>query len=285
MSKSNNSSVILFCVIFGAIILSLFVLNINRIKTVLQETRFVESVFGDDASGVGSSKSTEKHGITDLTSDPAIAETPEPPVSVQVATPLHTNTEPIVDITTVNETTGNEEPLLVFKQQEEEPPAETELDTTDSTPIAAEEPQQNVQTSPVKLFFMYIDSSGNLIRKETERNLPLSTSPLTASITALINGPNTEESDKGYISLIPQGTRLLSASIKDKVAYLNFSDDFQWNKYGVEGYFGQLMQIVYTATTYSTVSSVQFLIDGQKQDYLGSEGVWIGTPLSRTNLR
>ena len=44
------------------------------------------------------------------------------------------------------------------------------------------------------------------------------------------------------------------------------------------------MQIVYTATEFSTVKSVQFLIDGQKKEYLGSEGVWIGSPLSRTSF-
>ena len=43
------------------------------------------------------------------------------------------------------------------------------------------------------------------------------------------------------------------------------------------------MQIVYTATEYSTVNSVQILIDGQKKEYL-SEGVWIGSPLSRSSF-
>nr|WP_257225304.1 GerMN domain-containing protein [Treponema parvum] len=52
----------------------------------------------------------------------------------------------------------------------------------------------------------------------------------------------------------------------------------------MEGYLGQLMQIVYTATSFSTVDSVQFLIEGQKKDYLGSEGVWIGSPLARSSF-
>ena len=44
------------------------------------------------------------------------------------------------------------------------------------------------------------------------------------------------------------------------------------------------MQIVYTSTEFSTVDSVQFLIDGNKKDYLGSEGQWIGSPLSRASF-
>jgi spore germination protein GerM len=87
------------------------------------------------------------------------------------------------------------------------------------------------------------------------------------------------------MSLIPKGTKLLGVTVKDGVALLNFSEDFEYNTYGVEGYLGQLMQIVYTATSFSTVSSVQFLLEGQKKEYLGSEGVWIGSPLARSTFR
>lgn len=87
------------------------------------------------------------------------------------------------------------------------------------------------------------------------------------------------------MSLIPEGTKLLSATITDKTAYLNFSEEFQYNKYGVEGYLGQLMQIVYTATSFSSIESVQFLINGQKETYLGGEGVWIGSPLPRSTFK
>ena len=63
------------------------------------------------------------------------------------------------------------------------------------------------------------------------------------------------------------------------------SESFSFNKYGVQGYLGQLMQIVYTATSFSTIDNVQFLIEGQKLEYLGGEGVWIGSPLSRISFK
>ena len=106
----------------------------------------------------------------------------------------------------------------------------------------------------------------------------------SSSIPPAIKGPNSSEAAKGYKSLIPSGTRLLSASVRDGIAYLNFSEDFEFNYVGVDGYLGQLMQIVYTATEFSTVKGVQFLIEGQKKEYLGSEGVWIGTPLARNSF-
>ena len=76
----------------------------------------------------------------------------------------------------------------------------------------------------------------------------------------------------------------MGARVSDGVAYLDFNDAFEINTNGIEGYSSQLMQLVYTATSFSTVNSVQFLIEGQKKEYLGSEGQWIGSPLSRTSF-
>ena len=130
------------------------------------------------------------------------------------------------------------------------------------------------------LFFIQIDGDGSILRKESIRTIPKTTTPLTAAITALLDGPNLDEIEKGYISLIPHGTKLLGASVKNGTATINFSDPFRYNQYGVEGYYGQLMQIVYTATAFSNIDNVQFLIEGEKMDYLGLEGVYIGAPLS-----
>ena len=130
------------------------------------------------------------------------------------------------------------------------------------------------------LFFIQIDGDGSILRKESIRTIPKTSTPLTAAITALLDGPNLDEIEKGYISLIPHGTKLLGASVKNGTATINFSDPFRYNQYGVEGYYGQLMQIVYTATAFSNIDNVQFLIEGEKMDYLGLEGVYIGAPLS-----
>jgi spore germination protein GerM len=57
-----------------------------------------------------------------------------------------------------------------------------------------------------------------------------------------------------------------------------------YNHYGIEGYAGQLKQIVFTATAFPNVQDVQILIEGEKHDYLGGEGVFIGSPLSRSSF-
>jgi len=133
------------------------------------------------------------------------------------------------------------------------------------------------------IYFIHVDRGGSILREKVNRKLPVSDSPMTDAIQAIISGPNGEEKSKGLISLIPPNTRILSATVRDDTAYISFSEDFQYNTYGVEGYAGQLRQIVFTATEFSNIKNVQILIEGRRIDYLG-EGIWIGSPLNRDML-
>ena len=139
-----------------------------------------------------------------------------------------------------------------------------------------------VPITDLQLCFVEIDSEGSVVRKMVKRSIPKDDSPLSTALKLLLKGPDASiATEKNCQSLIPAGTKLLGIKIKNGVAYLDFSEDFEINPFGVEGYNAQLMQIVYTATSFSTVKSVQFLIEGEKKEYLGSEGQWIGSPLSR----
>lgn len=139
-------------------------------------------------------------------------------------------------------------------------------------------------TIAAKICFVAIDSDGTVIRKIVSRQVAKD-SPLTESLNSLLSGPNSLESKTGCRTLIPSGTKLYSAVVKNGTATLDFSTEFEINTNGVQGFLGQLMQIVYTATNFSTVQNVQILIEGEKKEYLGSEGVWIGSPLSRASFR
>ena len=136
-----------------------------------------------------------------------------------------------------------------------------------------------------KLFFVTISHEGLITKSESTRKITKSESQFTDNIKLLLAGTNEYEHSNGLRTLIPEGTRLLSANVRNGVASLNFSEEFAYNPFGVEGYLGALMQVVYTATEFSTVKSVQFLIDGEKKEYLGNEGVWIGNPLTRNNFQ
>ncbi len=275
--KSTQTGLALTCWILGFLILLIvFLIKQDDIYSNLKTTRFFERLFGTTPEFI------EKHEVKE-----------KPPVEEETIITLKTQDKPQ---TSLPESSYTPEPE-VKKQPEAEVKKETpqEKVKTESQSQKKEEPKKTV-TEPVKetktitavnqkLYFVYIGEDGTLSRKMITRSVEKNDSPLVTNINLLLKGPLSSESSKGYRSLIPSGTRLLSASVRDGVAYLNFNEDFEFNTVGMDGYQAQLMQIVYTATEFSTVTSVQFLIEGQKKEYLGSEGVWIGSPLSRASFK
>jgi spore germination protein GerM len=103
------------------------------------------------------------------------------------------------------------------------------------------------------------------------------------ALGALLSGPDAGERRTGLITLIPQGTRILSATVRGSTAYISFNEDFQFNTNGADGYTAQLRQVVWTVTEFSNIKDVQILIEGRRVDYLG-ESIWIGSPVSRDML-
>jgi spore germination protein GerM len=147
-------------------------------------------------------------------------------------------------------------------------------------------PQKPAPVEPLRdrnVYFTQVDKEGLILRSKTSRKIPPSDSPLLDSLNTLLQGPTTEEQRRGMVSLIPSGSRILSATVRGTTAYISFSEEFQYNIYGVEGYAAQLKQIVWTATEFPNVEDVQILIEGRRVDYLG-EGIWIGSPLKRDEL-
>lgn len=159
-------------------------------------------------------------------------------------------------------------------EEESAPPRPAEAESTASAPVPMN----------LTLYFMTMNSAGYVSRVSSVRQMEKSDSPLADAINALIAGPTEDEERDGCRTYISGGTRLLGASVRGETATLNFSEEFEFNQYGIEGLRGQLQQIVFTATAFPTVRNVQFLVNGEKRDYLGSEGVWIGSPLDRNSF-
>lgn len=268
--KSSNTGII-FWLIFAIIIVICFFVAKGKIANVLKETNFFNEVVG-----------TEPTVITELVNTHA---------DDKIDSQNQSSNNPIIQLQLPEEVEQDEADLIerseAIKQAEEkieksknQEKSEKPVQTTSVKPI-----ETPVQKMKLNLCYVMIDSDGAVIRKEVIKEVPKNTSPLTTAINTLLSGPTSEEADKGYKSLIPEGTKLLGARVANKTATLNFSESFSFNKYGVQGYLGQLMQIVYTATSFSTIDNVQFLIEGQKLEYLGGEGVWIGSPLSRISFK
>lgn len=161
----------------------------------------------------------------------------------------------------------------------EEKSAASNSSVKDKVVVAPEKPA----VMNLKLYFVAITGGGSFTRKEVTRSMKKSDSPLMDAINAIIEGPNVDEEKSGCRSLISEGTRLIGASVKNGVATLNFNDNFEFNALGNEGIVWQLQQIVFTATAFPTVESVQILISGERRDFIG-EGTYVAKPLNRNSF-
>ena len=131
------------------------------------------------------------------------------------------------------------------------------------------------------LYYIRVTDDGRTFPQRVVRPVYYDTSPLTETIRALLAGPNGIELSSGLLNLIPDGTQLISAHVRNGTAFLNFNQAFRFNPLGAEGTVAQLLQIIYSSTEFPTVERVQFLVEGEQIDYLGGDGIYVGEPLGR----
>lgn len=253
-----------FWLLVTLVVLIIFLVKKDDIFSNIKKTEFMDKVFGKTPEFVQNYPDKSEVKEEKLTEDIVIEITPK---TTPASTPK-ADTEKAPKVEAIDDEPITAKPIVEEKKVEkiqEVVPVETPKAKTDLT-----------------LCFVTIDANGSVSRKMVTRSVAKTDSPLTEAIRQVLAGPlSMNSSEKDCMSLIPEGSRLLGASVKDGVAYLNFNEAFQINNMGAEGYDAQLMQIVYTATAFSTVKSVQFLFDGEKMDFFGGDGRWVGSPLSR----
>ncbi|MCI5829522.1 MAG: GerMN domain-containing protein [Treponema sp.] len=309
--KSSGIGLALWAVA-ALIILILFIANQNKIATNLKATGFFNKAglktpeFVEKAEEPETVQAERKNKVEpigpveiDLNSTVAEPEKTEAPVIAQnaAAKKQQEETQEIIKEKETPKTPAAEiiaeEPAPAEKTAKTAQPAKKETVKKESPKAEKKETvvkkevsvsTPSVKKMKLKLFFMIISSNGTVARKEVVREMKKSDSPLVDAIHAIIAGPDASEEKNGCRTLISSGTKLIGASVKNGIATLNFSGEFEFNQYGIEGLRGQLQQIVYTATAFPTVEGVQFLVDGERKEYLGQEGVWIGTPLGRNSF-
>ena len=195
-----------------------------------------------------------------------------------------TGKEDTGDIAIPDKSQAGEIEIIAVKKEDTEEVLQKEDESTEAVIASKPAPPETFKVRDSFLYFIVINDNGTTMLKKTERAIRFTDSPLTSTINSLLGGVSSSEINKNYISLIPEKTRLNRLWIKEGVAYMDFSDNFQFNSFGREGYLGQLKQIVYTATEFPTVKSVQILIDGEIKSSMGSEGIFIGKPVSRESF-
>ena len=300
MGKKNTSLGCFFWLAFILLIALLFFINKDNIARVFEKTNAI-SIFQKKETQEEKQNEVDLEGIQNEIEKIRAAEKdeenssegkaeaePGKPVE-QVQKTVKKNSEP--QKTTAEDKPKEEKKTSSQNSTEKKTKTETQIVKKNSESKNKDESKKDVakleqknekaaEKRSSKIYLVKIDSDGKLVRKPVMRQLEKTDSPLTDAINSLLQGPTTEEAKQGFRSFIPPDTKLLSIEVKNGVAEVNISEDFQFNRYGIEAYQAQLEQIVFTACEFSTVSSVQFLIKGKKKEYLGAEGIWIGSPLS-----
>jgi hypothetical protein len=260
---SKKPAAYIFWAAFFVIIIGLFLVNGELIRRTLRNTQFMERLFdkpeAPDIEPVSPDVPPDQGPVEPVRP----SGTPEPEETVPSAPPVSRETEA---------------PRIT-----QPPPEAADGAPPVADPVPAAERPEAANRRERTLYFVRLDRDGTIVRTQVRRTLPASDSPMLDVLRALLQGPSAEEQRRDLISLIPQGTRILSATVRGDTAYISFSEEFQFNTYGVEGYAAQLRQIVWTVTEFSTVKDVQILIEGRRVDYLG-EGIWIGSPVDRDTL-
>jgi len=262
-TKSKGAqAVVIFWLIFIIVIISIFMVkapviqkNFNLFKTrVTAPSGAEEEILAVEEEPAVTVTVQPSAKPSPQTTEPVKPAAPEP---AKPAAPSAQTTQPASSSASQNQTT-------------------TQTQTT--TPAVPP-----VQTRERSIYYTHVNNDGQILHSKVTRRLPVSDSPMQDSLNALLTGPTADELSKGIVNLVPQNTRVLSATVRGSTAYISFSEDFLFNTFGVEGYVASLRQIVWTVTEFQNVKDVQILIEGRRMDYLG-EGIWIGSPISRQSF-
>ena len=98
------------------------------------------------------------------------------------------------------------------------------------------------------------------------------TDALRAAIAAAVEGPNRAERAAGFTSAIPSGTTLRGVNVVNRHAEVDLSSAFTTGG-GSLSIRLRVAQIVYTVVRLGIADSVRFLIDGQRVESIGGEGL------------
>lgn len=260
------------------LVLVMFLSNRTAIREVLDRTELLAVLQRSVDGAVGG--------------PPQAAAPPEPPAPAEAPTAP----EPAASPQPAQETAAPQVVAVSPPEPLDEPAAEAQeaprptAEPEPAPPEDADAPQ--LQTAPAaqapppagaerRLFFAAVGEAGEIAVTGVTRTIDASASPLTAALQTLFAGPDPGELNRGLITLIPPAATLNGVSVRERIAYVDVSESFRFNPLGREGFDAQLRQLVLSATEFPGVEMVQLLIDGRRVDFLGSEGTYVGEPISR----
>jgi hypothetical protein len=112
---------------------------------------------------------------------------------------------------------------------------------------------------------------------------PTSEAAARTAMELLLEGPSDEEAEAKVESVIPDGTELLDISLKNGVATVDLSNEYESGG-GSLSMQMRLAQVVYTLTQFGSVDGVDFRIDGEPVESFSGEGIVLESPQTRKDF-
>jgi spore germination protein GerM len=197
--------------------------------------------------------------------EPTVADVTAEPVASASAAPSETpsrSTSPVASSTSGSTTTPTATPR-----------------TAPSASVPS--PTTSTETMIVRAYFVLGGEPGSAGLVPVLRVVPKTAAVATAAIDQLLAGPTSAEAgDRTVTTAVPGGTDLLGLTIKDGVATVDMSTEFDSGG-GTASMQYRLAQVVFTLTQFPTVKSVLFQVEGKTVTVFGSEGIALDGPQAR----
>lgn len=146
----------------------------------------------------------------------------------------------------------------------------------DGTPV---ESSPTTSAAPNRSMEVYFVRGNRLVPVERESERP----SVIRAFEALANGPTAAEAGNGVRTAIPPGVEV--PSLRASGATVVVQLDGPVAEASPSEQVLALAQMVYTATAFSGIDSVQFLIDGQPVDIPRADGTLTRGPVSRSDYQ
>ncbi|MBI2248116.1 MAG: GerMN domain-containing protein [Armatimonadetes bacterium] len=133
----------------------------------------------------------------------------------------------------------------------------------------------------VMVYFVRDDGVASTVVPVTRTVRARGTGPLVAAaLRELLAGPTDTERGTGLTTAIPAGTSLRSVRLDRGVVMADFNRTVESGG-GSASMLGRFWQIVYTATQLPSAPQVRILIEGERRESMGGEGVMIDRHIAR----
>lgn len=150
-------------------------------------------------------------------------------------------------------------------------------------PSGTPSPSVPVETMVIRAYYVLDGEPGVEGLVPTLRVVPKTTGVARAAMGALLDGDAILGKYSQLSTAVPAGTTLLGIAIKDGVATVDLSRDFESGGGSASAMY-RLGQVVYTLTQFSTVRAVLFQVEGRTVTTFGPEGIVLDGPQRRADF-